>query len=76
MILTRLISDSDPHEVKAQVLNEYRYPIPWLWMRISMYLHEFESLDPNPDLHSKCGSGSRRAKITHKKRNKIKNFYV
>jgi hypothetical protein len=31
-----------------------------------------ESLDPNPDL--KTGSGSRRAKMTHKNRKQFGNF--
>jgi hypothetical protein len=31
-----------------------------------------ESLDPNPDL--KTGSGSRRAKMTHKNRKELINF--
>jgi hypothetical protein len=38
--------------------------------------HEFELLDP--DRHYECGSGSgsRRAKMTHKYRKKVKNFHV
>ncbi len=34
--------------------------------------HLFELLDPDP--HSNCGSGSRRAKMTHKKRKKSRIF--
>jgi hypothetical protein len=33
-------------------------------------------LDPDPDPHSNCGSGSRRAKMTHKNRKKVQNFHV
>jgi hypothetical protein len=31
-------------------------------------------LDPDPDPHSNCGSGSRRAKIIHKNRKKSRIF--
>jgi 23S rRNA maturation mini-RNase III len=31
-------------------------------------------LDPDPDPHSNCGSGYRRAKMTHKKRKKARIF--
>jgi hypothetical protein len=31
-------------------------------------------LDPDPDPHSNCGSGSRRAKMTHKNRKKSRIF--
>jgi hypothetical protein len=34
--------------------------------------HYFELLDP--DLHSNCGSGSRRAKMTHENRKKYRIF--
>jgi hypothetical protein len=34
--------------------------------------HSFELLDPDP--HSNCGSGSRRAKMTHKNRKKYRIF--
>ncbi len=36
--------------------------------------HLFELLDPDPDPHSNCGSGSRRAKMTHKNRKKSRIF--
>jgi hypothetical protein len=43
-------------------------------IRICMDPHLFELLDPDP--HSKCrsGTGSRRAKITHKNRKEERNF--
>jgi hypothetical protein len=36
--------------------------------------HQFELLDPDPDPHSNCGSGSRRAKMTHKNRKESRIF--
>jgi hypothetical protein len=43
-----------------------------LRIRIRKDPHKFELLDPDP--HSNCGSGSRRAKMTHKNRKKYKIF--
>jgi hypothetical protein len=34
------------------------------------------SADPDPDPYSESGSGSRRAKMTHKRRKKVKKFHV
>jgi hypothetical protein len=36
--------------------------------------HLFELLDPDP--HSNCGSGFRRAKMTHKNIKKVQIFHV
>jgi hypothetical protein len=41
-------------------------------IRIRMDPHYFELLDPDP--HSNCGSGSRRAKMNHKKIEKSTEF--
>jgi hypothetical protein len=43
-----------------------------LRIRIIMDPHYFELLDPDP--HSNCGSGSRRAKMTHKNIKKYRIF--
>jgi hypothetical protein len=43
--------------------------MPYISSRVSDPVpREFELLDPDP--HSKCGSGSRKAKMTHKIRKK------
>ncbi len=36
--------------------------------------HEFELLDPGPNPHVECGSGSRRAKMAYKYRKKLRIF--
>jgi hypothetical protein len=50
----------------------------WIRIRIRFRMdpHEFELLDPDLDHHSKYESGSRRAKMAHKNRKKVKNFHV
>ncbi len=60
----------------------YRYSqCETVWVRLHSYLQCFgfasdpdSSVDPYPDPNSEYGSGSRRAKITHKSRKKLRNF--
>ena len=36
--------------------------------------HSFSLIDPNPDLHSICGTGSKREKLKKKKQKKYKEI--
>jgi hypothetical protein len=51
----------------------------WIRINLSCWIRiRIQIVDRDPDPHSNCvsGSGSRRAKMTHKNRKKVQNFHV